>query len=105
MIWKKPSNGVYHVWFFFLSDSTRPTITCPEDQFTDRLDVSWLDPVVNDNLDMPPTVDCTPQSGATFELGETPVFCVVTDTAGNMNACSFNITVGMMICVDTTFST
>jgi uncharacterized repeat protein (TIGR01451 family) len=40
---------------------------------------------------------CTPPSGATFALGQTPVTCTATDAAGNSASGSFDITV-----VDTT---
>jgi hypothetical protein len=89
-------------------DHTPPAIICPnnitaECHYTNGLAgayVSYPTPVVTDNCDPNPTIVCTPPSGSFFALPPPPadssnyvVTCVVTDAAGNSNACTFTITV------------
>jgi len=89
-------------------DLVPPTIVCPADitaqcHYTNGLAgayVSYPAPVVTDNCDPNPTVVCTPPSGSFFALPPPPanstnyvVTCVATDSSGNTNVCTFNVTV------------
>jgi large repetitive protein len=47
----------------------------------------------SDLVDGPVSPDCTPASGATFDLGTTTVNCSATDDAGNTSNGSFTVTV------------
>ena len=46
-----------------------------------------------DDNPSPPTVNCTPPSGATFPIGETTVTCAATDATGNTATASFTVDV------------
>jgi len=55
--------------------------------------VSWTI-AASDNIDLSPTITCTPSSGSTFPLGTTPVACTASDDAGNTSApVSFDVSV------------
>lgn len=45
------------------------------------------------SLDNPVTVQCSPQSGSVFPVGQTTVVCTATDTEGNSNSNSFVVNV------------
>ncbi len=45
------------------------------------------------SLDNPVTVQCSPQSGSVFPVGQTTVACTATDTEGNSNSNSFVVNV------------
>lgn len=46
-----------------------------------------------DALDGPVSVSCSPGSGSMFPLGETVVVCTASDSCGNVESCSFTVTV------------
>lgn len=45
------------------------------------------------SLDNPVAVQCNPQSGSVFPVGQTTVVCAATDTEGNSNSNSFMVNV------------
>ncbi|XP_072025139.1 uncharacterized protein [Amphiura filiformis] len=80
--------------FNVIVDQTAPPITCPGDIVTSSSQVFWPDPLVFDNIDTNPTVECNPSSGATFSIGQkTVVTCTTIDFAGFSNTCTFSVTV------------
>lgn len=89
-------------WVLFLrADTTAPTLGCPgtltrECAGPTGTVVSFA-VSASDDHDPAPVLVCTPPSGTLFALGTTTVSCSVTDTAGNMASCSFDVHV-----VDTT---
>jgi hypothetical protein len=79
-------------------DTTAPSILCPAN-ITQSNDLGQCNAVVTfaatavDICDGPLLVTCTPPSGSIFPKGTTPVNCTVADTATNMSACAFTVTV------------
>jgi len=78
-----------------VEDNETPIITCPTD-ITVNTDcneatVNWT-ATSNDNCPGEMVV-CTSNPGDTYPLGTTTVMCTVTDAAGNVATCDFNITV------------
>ncbi|MCB0670004.1 MAG: HYR domain-containing protein, partial [Saprospiraceae bacterium] len=80
-------------------DETDPVITCPMNQIRDNAPgfcgsvVNYPAPTVSDNCDNSPVVVCSPPSGSFFPVGTTTVTCTATDDAGNMDECTFTVTV------------
>lgn len=80
-----------------VNDSEKPSLACPEG-IVQSNDVNQCDAVVNytasasDNCGGV-TLVCTPPSGSTFSMGNTPVKCVATDASGNQDSCQFTVTV------------
>lgn len=78
-------------------DTTNPTITCPAniiapaENGTCEADVSWSDPVTNDNCGIE-SLDSTFNPGSAFE-GITTVVYTVEDISGNTASCSFTVTI------------
>ena len=56
---------------------------------------TYTTPTATDNVDVSPTVICSPLSGsADFDIvGDTTVTCTSTDKSGNTGNCSFVVTV------------
>src|SRR5207249_7933069 len=54
--------------------------------------VNYPAPQVSDDCGVA-SMNCSPPSGSTFDLGSHPVTCTAVDTAGNTNSCTFTITV------------
>lgn len=84
-------------------DTTRPTISCPDDitavaSGSGGAVVDYLPTVSDDDPDV--TFACDPASGSTFPPGSTPVTCTATDTSGNSDSCSFDVTVEVAVSVD-----
>ncbi|MGB5335751.1 MAG: HYR domain-containing protein, partial [Woeseiaceae bacterium] len=87
-----------------VADTTDPVITVPtatlnvEQQTIDGATVVY-DTLVfaTDNIDASPAIVCTPASGTLFPAGLTVVTCTVTDSSGNTDSKSFNVTVTDMI--------
>ena len=52
-----------------------------------------INPTVTDNVDPSPTVNCSHSSQYDFSFGETTVTCQATDESGNVDTCSFVVTV------------
>jgi hypothetical protein len=89
----------------FLADWTAPDLTGLDDLevVADASDSASRDragavvdfaPVVTDNFDSEPLVECTPASGTFFALGTTAVSCLARDASGNASAAvAFNVTV------------
>ncbi|MCG3147973.1 MAG: hypothetical protein PCFJNLEI_01414 [Verrucomicrobiae bacterium] len=79
-------------------DQTVPTIVCPAPLLVPAVPgeptavVNFSDPVTADNCGIA-SVICTPPSGSSFPVGTNSVTCVVTDTAGNTNGCTFAVIV------------
>jgi hypothetical protein len=76
-------------------DTTPPAITCPAPQVLECRDlgaVASYSAQATDNCGPVPT-SCTPPSGSTFPLGQTPVSCSATDGSGNAASCGFSVTV------------
>jgi hypothetical protein len=72
---------------------TPPTINAPSGITTDA--TSWSGAIVSysvsatDDFDPNPNVQCAPQSGSNFAIGDTTVTCTATDSSGNSSAASF----------------
>jgi hypothetical protein len=62
--------------------------------------VNYTNPTASDLVDGSVDVNCTPDSGSTFSLGDTTVSCTATDDAGNSSKSTFKVKV-----VDTTSPT
>ncbi len=82
-----------------VNDTQAPNVTCPTDLVLaadagqcGRSNVTYS-AIVTDNCAAIPVVVYTPPSGSTFSNGVTTVYCLVTDTSGNTNGCSFTVTV------------
>ena len=89
--------GIINIYLniLILTDEKDPTIVCPDDIVISSTNVTWPDPVVDDNIDTMLDALCNPLTDSTFPIGETEVKCKVTDDAGNFATCRFNVTVGM----------
>ena len=77
-------------------DETPPVIACPSNIFTPAgvgqcAAVVVYSTTATDNCSA--TVNCSPPSGSSFNIGTTTVVCVGTDAAGNTANCSFSVTV------------
>jgi hypothetical protein len=55
--------------------------------------VTYVLPTATDDNDGLRPVDCSPDSGSTFPLGQTTVACTSSDSAGNTGHASFSVTV------------
>ncbi len=81
-----------------VNDTQAPALTCPTNLVisTDAglcsAESVIYDVTATDNCPGVTNV-CTPASGSTFPTGVTTVNCVATDAAGNVNTCSFTVTV------------
>lgn len=80
-----------------VEDNTSPTVVCPADiEYTlgsnECNKAITYEAIATDNCSVE-SVDYSPASGSTFELGETIVTVTVTDGSGNTNSCSFTIEV------------
>jgi hypothetical protein len=77
-------------------DTTPPQIQCPQNQEVDCTG-AWttveFEPLVTDNCDENPLVECVPPAGSQFPIGTTTVICSATDAAGNVSRCQFDISV------------
>ncbi len=80
-------------------DNIPPSVTCPAN-ITMSTDaglctgtVTWNPITVTDNCDLSPSVTCDFNSGDSFPIGTTTVTCTATDASGNMNVCTFNVTI------------
>lgn len=83
----------------FGEDATPPSITCPNDTviFTEDYcyflgDFESLS-VVDDNLDLFPSIEQTPLVEILMSPGQHLITVVATDYSGNSNSCAFNLTV------------
>ncbi|KAJ8036423.1 Hyalin [Holothuria leucospilota] len=87
-------------FYIFVKDVTSPTASCPSTQVANanydgntKAVVSWTLPTCSDNSKTVVLLDCTPQPGTEFGLGNTTVQCSCTDGSGNIGQCSFFVTV------------
>ncbi len=93
-------------------DNTAPTAICPMD-ITKGNDPGVCGAVVDFDIDVSDncpdaTVSADPASGSYFPVGTTEVVVTATDAAGNMNQCSFEVTVNdvedpTIVCVSEIF--
>ncbi len=78
-------------------DTTPPVIQCPDDSIVDNAPGQCgaaVTYIVNATDNLPGvTIECSPPSGSWFDIGITVVTCTATDIAGNVNSCSFLVTV------------
>jgi hypothetical protein len=79
-----------------VKDIEPPRITCPAGVTVGATNgasavVTYPPVTATDNCQV--NVNCTPPSGATFQLGTTAVNCTATDDSGNTDNCAFNVTV------------
>jgi hypothetical protein len=78
-------------------DNQAPAIVCPGNILANAMDFNGatvtFSVIATDNCDSNLTVNCSPLSGSEFAVGTTPVNCVVVDSSGNSNTCSFSVTV------------
>lgn len=80
-----------------VADLEKPTLVCPTNMVVDT-EASVCDARVNYQVTVvdncPGTsLSCTPPSGTIFPLGTSSVMCRGSDASGNLEACSFNVTV------------
>ena len=80
-----------------VTDNQPPLVACPANILVNAQDsngaVVAFSVTASDNCDANLSVNCAPVSGSEFATGTTPVNCVVVDSAGNTNTCSFSVTV------------
>ena len=75
-----------------VNDVEDPTITCPANRvLCGAQTFSWAN-TVGDNCGVA-TLTCSPPSGSLFGVGMTMVTCAVEDVNGNLNSCSFTVTI------------
>lgn len=81
-----------------LEDNTAPMMTaCPGDMSIETdtnapISVTWLPPIAGDDCDEV-SLTTTADSGDTFAEGTTTVTYTSTDGCGNVNSCSFDVTI------------
>ncbi len=79
-----------------VQDTTPPTAHCPTDINQETGDAAGALVIYSasatDSCGLA-TFECTPSSGSVFPVGTTAVICAVTDSAGNSNFCTFNVTI------------
>jgi hypothetical protein len=85
------------------ADTTPPTLSGIPGNITESTEspsgkvVTWSPPpTANDNVDGPVPVTCTPDSGATFPIGTTPVTCSASDSAGNEAQQTFTVAITLV---------
>ena len=71
-------------------------ITCPDNFLTNTNPVEYTVPTAEDNFDQSPDVTCSPAPMTDFDDGMTQVTCITTDHVGNMESCTFVVTLGMV---------
>jgi hypothetical protein len=80
-----------------VADNQPPLVACPSNILVTAQDsngtVVAFSVTASDNCDSNLVASCSPVSGSQFAIGTTPVNCVVVDSAGNTNTCSFSVTV------------
>ena len=82
-------------WGTCVVDDTPPALACPAPQVLECASggaVATFETTASDNCG-PASVSCTPVSGSTFSVGQTPVACSASDPSGNTASCSFTVTV------------
>jgi hypothetical protein len=80
-----------------VADNQPPFVACPANILVTAQDsngtVVAFSVTASDNCDSNLVASCSPVSSSQFAIGTTPVNCVVIDSAGNTNTCSFSVTV------------
>jgi hypothetical protein len=92
------SNSAQCSFTIAVVDSEPPSISCPGDLVVTNAHDAWTSVVsfqipVSDNCPGVSSAVAVPPSGSAFALGTNLVSCVVTDAAGNVASCSFNVIV------------
>ena len=79
------------------ADSTPPSLSVPDDievEATGPDGAAVVFEATAEDVDDPnPVVECTPESGTTFPVGDTLVECTATDAANNISQDDFTVTV------------
>ena len=84
--------------YVLLADNEKPRLTCPIDMESlptrgHKTGVLQYDvPKATDNVDSRLVVTCDPKPGSILKMGTTTVTCYTSDTAGNDETCSFDVT-------------
>ena len=84
--------------YVLLADNEKPRLTCPIDMESlptrgHKTGVLQYDvPEATDNVDSRLVVTCDPKPGSILKMGTTTVTCYTSDTAGNDETCSFDVT-------------
>ena len=78
-------------------DETAPVLACPDDivvecASVDGEIVDYPAPLITNECNGEPTLECDPPAGSLFPLGTTTVVCRATDAAGNSGVCTFDVT-------------
>ena len=73
-------------------DTGSPVVTVPADIVTSNPVVTFT-ATATDLVDGPVAVNCTPDSGSTFDVGTTLVTCIAYDSQANAGIGTFNVTV------------
>lgn len=80
-----------------VADNQPPLMACPANILVNAQGsngaIVAFSVTASDNCDSNLSVNSLPVSGSEFTIGTTPVNCVVVDSAGNTNTCSFSVTV------------
>jgi gliding motility-associated-like protein len=86
--------------YITIEDIIPPTITCPDDiELTTMINTCWMQawypaPIVSDNCgNAGITVTYSAPPGSIFPIGDSTVWMYVTDASGNVDSCSFVVTV------------
>src|SRR5207247_157655 len=77
-------------------DTTPPRVTCPGDMSVQTTNAAGAAVTYIASAADPcglASFDCSPRSGSAFSVGMTPVTCAATDSVGNANSCSFQVTI------------
>ncbi len=77
-----------------IKDGAPPKIECLADLVSYSTDgqgvlVDYALPVLSDDADPSPRIECSPAPGSLFPIGSTKVTCVATDACGQESSCSF----------------
>src|SRR5581483_7880063 len=80
---------------YALTDMTPPVVSVPSSVSADATGpagaVVSFDASATDDVDGSLPTTCVPASGSAFAIGDTPVMCQATDTAGNTGSAGFTV--------------
>jgi ELWxxDGT repeat protein len=90
-------NSATYTFNVMVLDGVAPVVSAPSNQLVEATSSAGATVTfavtASDNIDDMLTVTCTPNSGAVFALGQTPVTCSATDAANNTGSAIFDVTV------------